>query len=209
MQKRFLIFSAALTAFSIVSGMSLPVFAGENFIEVPMTRQATDYTCGAAAMQSMFGYFGEDLNEGELAKLLKTNDQEGTDYNEIVKVATEKGYKVNVYKDMTLNDLKKLLDKKIPVLCLIQAWATKKIDYATDWQDGHYVVAIGYDRNRIIFMDPSTLGNYTYIKNNDFLKRWHDKNSKEKLNHFGLTIKKSKSKSKKDSYKAGAIKFMP
>ena len=61
--------------------------ANENLIKIPLTRQATDYTCGAAAMQSMLGYYGEDLNESELAKILKTNDQEGTDYNEIVALA--------------------------------------------------------------------------------------------------------------------------
>ncbi|MDX2104867.1 MAG: C39 family peptidase [Candidatus Melainabacteria bacterium] len=178
--------------------------ANENLIKIPLTRQATDYTCGAAAMQSMLGYYGEDLNESELAKILKTNDQEGTDYNEIVALAKEKGYSVNVFKDMTLKDLKKQLDKKTPVLCLIQAWATKKTDYKTDWNDGHYVVAIGYDKNKIYFMDPSTLGNYTYIDQKGFLKRWHDKNSKETLNHFGLTIKK-----KKTAYKQEEIKFMP
>lgn len=193
-----------LSALSLIFELSLPACAKEILIAVPMTRQATDYTCGAAAMQSMFGFYGEDLNEGDLAKLLKTNSEEGTDYNEIVRAAKEKGYEVKVYKEMTLAQLKKQLDKKNPVLCLIQAWAEKKVDYSTDWNDGHYVIAIGYDRNRIFFMDPSTLGNYTYIKNKDFLKRWHDKNSKESLNHFGLTIKK-----KKSSYKADTIKFMP
>jgi len=197
MQKILLLAAAALT-------FPMPALADENLIKVPLTRQSTNYTCGAAAMQSMFGYHGEDLNEGELAKLLKTNEQEGTDYNDIVSVSKEKGYTVNVYKDMTLRDLKKQLDKKTPVLCLIQAWAEKKVDYKNDWNDGHYVVAIGYDKNKIYFMDPSTLGNYTYIDQKGFLKRWHDKNSKEELNHFGLTIKK-----KKASYKAEQIKFMP
>lgn len=193
-----------LAALAAIYSSNLPFCASENLIAVPMTRQATNYSCGAAAMQSMFGFYGEDLNEDELVKLLKTNSEEGTDYNEIVRVAKEKGYEVKVYKDMSLAQLKKQLDKKNPVLCLIQAWAEKKVDYSTDWQDGHYVVAIGYDKSRIFFMDPSTLGNYTFIKNKDFLKRWHDKNSTESLNHFGLTIKK-----KKSSYKADAIKFMP
>jgi predicted double-glycine peptidase len=176
----------------------------DELIQVPLTRQATDYTCGTAALQSMLGFHGEDFNESELAKLLKTNEQEGTDYNEIVAVAKQKGYTVKVYKEMKLNDLKKLLDKKIPVLCLIQAWAEKKVDYKNDWNDGHYVVAIGYDKHKIYFMDPSTLGNYTFIDQKSFLNRWHDKNSKEELNHFGLTITK-----KHRDYRADAIKFMP
>lgn len=176
----------------------------KELIQVPLTRQATDYTCGTAALQSMLGFYGEDQNESELAKILKTNEQDGTDYNEIVTVAKKKGYTVKVYKNMTLLDLKRILDKKTPVLCLIQAWAEQKVDYKNDWKDGHYVVAIGYDKHKIYFMDPSTLGNYTFIKNKDFLNRWHDKNSNEELNHFGLTITK-----KQHLYKPDTIKFMP
>lgn len=197
MQKFILLAAMALTCTDAA-------IADENLIRVPLTRQATDYTCGAAAMQSLLGFHGEDLNESELSKLLKTNEQEGTDYNEIVAIAKEKGYTVNVYKDMSLKELKKQLDKKMPVLCLIQAWAVQKVDYKNDWNDGHYVIAIGYDNKKIYFMDPSTLGNYTFIDQKAFLKRWHDKNSKEELNHFGLTIKK-----KKPAYKPDQIKFMP
>ena len=87
-----------LAALAAIYSSNLPFCASENLIAVPMTRQATDYTCGAAAVQSLFGYFGEDINEGDLAKVLKTNSEEGTDYNEIVRVAKEKGYEVKVYK---------------------------------------------------------------------------------------------------------------
>lgn len=201
MQKTLLL--TALLTYSMALAPALGM-AKDELIQIPLTRQSTDYTCGTAALQSMLGFYGEDFNESELAKLLKTNEQEGTDYNEIVAVAKQKGYTVKVYKEMKLNDLKKLLDKKLPVLCLIQAWAEKKVDYKNDWNDGHYVVAIGYDKNKIYFMDPSTLGNYTYIDQKSFLNRWHDKNSKEELNHFGLTISK-----KHRPYKANKIKYMP
>ncbi len=201
MQKILLL--AALLTYSTALTPALSK-AKLELIQIPLTRQATDYTCGTAALQSMLGFHSEDFNESELAKLLKTNEQEGTDYNEIVAVAKQKGYTVQVYKEMKLNDLKNLLNKKIPVLCLIQAWAEKKVDYKNDWNDGHYVVAIGYDKHKIYFMDPSTLGNYTYIDQKSFLNRWHDKNSKEELNHFGLTITK-----KHRPYKASTIKFMP
>jgi len=59
--------------------------------------------------------------------------------------------------------------------------------------EGHWVVAIGYDENRMLFMDPSTLGNYTYIPNEEFLDRWHDTDSDNvtQLVHFGIVISKS------------------
>jgi hypothetical protein len=50
----------------------------------------------------------------------------------------------------------------------IQAWVDNNdgkfpIDWKNLWDDGHYCVAVGYDEERIFFMDPSTLGHYTYI----------------------------------------------
>ena len=39
---------------------------------------------------------------------------------------------------------------------------------------GHWVVAIGYNKDNIFFMDPSTSGNYTYIPKDKLVARWHD-----------------------------------
>ncbi len=163
-----------------------------NLIRIPMTRQATDYTCGVAALQSVLGYFGDEFREGALSKRLKCDPQEGTDYQQMVSFAKSKGYKVDVRKNMKIADLKKLIDQKKPTICLIQAWPERKVNYETDWQDGHYVVAIGYDSESIYFMDPSTLGNYTFIPTQEFLKRWHDTDSKVKLFNFGMVIEKPK-----------------
>ena len=118
----------------------------------------------------------------------------GTHYQEMMRLAKAKGYSVKVVKNMTVPELKTLIDGGKPVICLIQAWAEKTIDYSNDWEDGHYVLAIGHDQGNIFFMDPSTLCNYTYIPTDEFVKRWHDTDGKEKLVHFGLIIEKSKPK---------------
>lgn len=46
------------------------------------------------------------------------------------------------------------------MIVAIQAWAEEGVDYNNDWDDGHYVVVIGYDSDNMFFMDPSTLGIY-------------------------------------------------
>jgi predicted double-glycine peptidase len=161
-----------------------------NLIKIPMTRQATNYTCGVAALQSVFAYFGEDFREDALARRLKADRNEGTSYKRMRKLARSKGYTVDVKTGMTLQNLKGLIDRKKPVICLIQAWPDKKVNYKTDWEDGHYVVAIGYDANDFYFMDPSTLGYYTYIPIKEFLDRWHDTDSKAKLFNFGMVVEK-------------------
>ncbi|MDZ4835133.1 MAG: C39 family peptidase [Candidatus Melainabacteria bacterium] len=171
-----------------------------NMIKVPMTRQSTDYTCGVAAVQSVLMYYGDEFMEGVLSKDLKANPKVGTAYKEIVRLVKSKGYKVEVLQNMTIESLKSLIDSGKPVICLIQAWPEKKVNYATDWEDGHYVVAIGYDRQNVFFMDPSTLGNYTFIPTKEFLTRWHDTDSKVKLEHFGMVVEKAK-----PAYKAGSI----
>jgi predicted double-glycine peptidase len=168
--------------------------APQNLITVPMVRQSTDFTCGVAALQSVFAYFGDDYREDQLAKELKVVPKKGTHYQEMMRLAKAKGYSVKVLEDMTIDDLKKIIDEDRPVICLIQAWAESSVDYSKDWQDGHYVVAIGYDSNNIYFMDPSTLSNYTFIPTKEFVNRWHDTDGKEKLVHFGLIIEKSKAK---------------
>jgi predicted double-glycine peptidase len=165
-----------------------------RLIRVPLTRQSTDYTCGAAALQSILGYYGDEFREDTLAKEMATDPDKGTDYKNIARFAKVRSYKVEILHEMTLDSLKVLLDKGQPVILAIQAWPEKPVDYSTDWEDGHYVVAVGHDKDRIYFMDPSTLGNYTYIPTKQFLERWHDVDSfgNEKLIRTGIVITKGK-----------------
>ncbi len=159
-------------------------------IRVPRTRQATPYTCGVSALQSVLAYWGDEHREDDLSKACKSDKNKGTAYRRIAEYAQSRGFEVDIRKDMHLADLKELLDKKQPVICLIQAWPERQVNYATDWEDGHYVVAIGYDADKMYFMDPSSLGHYTYIPTPQFEQRWHDTDGKEKLYNFGMVISK-------------------
>lgn len=165
-----------------------------NLIRLPLTRQATCYTCGVSALQSVLAYYGEEIREDELAKSLKANYRDGTAYKNIAHFSESLGFKVEINKDMTITDLKAFLDKKQPVICLLQAWSERPIDYSQAWGDGHYVVAVGYDEKNIFFMDPSTLGNFAYVPETEFVERWHDTDGKERLKHFGMLVYKDNPK---------------
>lgn len=165
----------------------------KHITRLPFIRQATNFTCGVAALQSIFYYYGDEFNESKLAAQLKPDPDAGTNYSNIAHLARELGYKVKIYKNMNLATLKMLLDAKTPVLVLIQAWTDQKnVDWENDWIDGHDVVAIGYDNENIYFMDPSMIGNFAFIPIPELLTRWHDEERGIKYYNFGMTITKPK-----------------
>jgi len=168
----------------------------ENLIRVPLTRQSSDYTCGVAVLQSILYFYDaqDDYSEDELVKELKADPVNGTSYQSMADFARSKGYLVDVRTEMAQDDTRNFIDNGVPVIVLIQAWAESPVDYSRDWEDGHYAVAIGYDRDTVYFMDPSTLGNYTYLPNQEFLDRWHDEDKGVKLNRFGLIIQRENRK---------------
>ena len=176
----------------------------KNLILIPLTRQSTDSTCGVAAVQSILAYYGDEIREDNLAKALGSDPKTGTDYKRVLEYAKSKGYEATAYTDMTLKQLQEFISKGQPVICALQAWSDKPASYSEDWDDGHYAIVVGYDNDRIYFMDPSTLGNYTYIPTAEFLKRWHDIDQRgEKLIHFGMVITKNK-----PVYNPEAVKYL-
>ena len=92
---------------------------------------------------------------------------------DIIAVAESYGLQY-ISKTMTITEIKSYINKEIPVLVVLQARTLKKnINRETDWDDGHYVIAIGYDDDNIYFEDP---GNFkrTFLSYDEFKKRWHD-----------------------------------
>jgi predicted double-glycine peptidase len=165
----------------------------KNLIKVPMTRQATDHTCGTSALQSILFFYGKEIREDKLAEILGTTDADGTDPLNILKYVNEtlagEGFKAVAKTDMTTDDLRASVDAGIPVIVVIQAWADDpKVDWANEWDAGHYVVAVGYDDSNFYFMDPSTLGHYAFIPVSELLTRWHDKDEKSTFPHFGIIV---------------------
>ena len=52
--------------------------------------------------------------------------------------------------------------------------ATTDCDWATDWDDGHYVVLIAIDDRRVYTMDPSSDAGYAWLTLDELATRWHD-----------------------------------
>lgn len=197
MKKTIILFAAILILLCTVAVLAKPVTEGDvkNLIRVPKVRQATDHTCGVASLQSLLGYYGFEIREDKLATELHAENYART--GEIVKYARSKGLMVDTRQKMTLKELQQYIDKNIPVMVCMQAWPDNPMTidkYKTDWEDGHWVVVIGYDLANIYMMDPSTLGNYAFVPSAEFDARWHDYDDDitKPYVHFGIIITSSK-----------------
>jgi ABC-type bacteriocin/lantibiotic exporter with double-glycine peptidase domain len=159
-------------------------------VKVPLCHQETPYSCGVACVQSLLAGYGIIYTQDVLAEHLKQKPIYGTDFRNIITFMEMLGFQASFHTDMNIDQLKAFIDKGITPLLILQAWKDDEINYTYDWKDSHYVIACGYDQNRILFMDPWTLGYYTVIPNIKLSTRWHTLDSSG--NHYffsGLIIK--------------------
>lgn len=157
-------------------------------VNLPKVKQGTSYSCGAACLYAVSHYFGKSsLNENKLIKLLNSDPCDGTLPQSIVEVARSLGLKAFLRQGMTIDTLKSRLEKGIPVICALQAWGSQK-NYQNE-NSGHYVVAIGFDENRIYFEDPLLEKTRAFLDFDEFVNRWHDKDAQNnKYNRLGISI---------------------
>lgn len=152
----------------------------------PNFRQTYEYDCGAQSLGAVLAYYGIDVREEEVMKLAGTAEH-GTFARSIKAAAEHHGLAVD-FKAMTVEEIQRYLDKKIPVILLLQAWTEKEgIDWRNTWDEGHYAVAIGYDKKRMYFEDPSSIFR-TYLTYDELAERWHDQDDKQKYVNYGLAI---------------------
>jgi len=176
--------------------MRLTEFISEKIIDYPHVRQSTNYSCGAAAVQSVIAYYEDDMpREGEVMKWLKTVPCDilniGTAIQSIVSFLTEREYTLEHKEYFTIEEVIQYIQQDIPIIILIQAWAEKRPkDYTYTYDDGHYIVAIGYNefQKRLFFCDPS-LETRGWMDFDELNERWHavDENGK-KVDHYGFAV---------------------
>ena len=168
-----------------------------KILDFPSLRQTYNYDCGTKAIQAALAYFGLDVREDKIIKMTNTT-KHGASIKSIIKVINLYQFKYKA-SQMRITDLKKYIDKNYPVIISLQAWTKKKrVNWKNNWSDGHYVVAIGYDKNKIYFADPSSIYK-TYLTYKELEDRWHDKdvNGKKYINYGIAVFGRKKYSSKK------------
>jgi predicted double-glycine peptidase len=164
---------------------------------VPDTRQSTEYSCGAAALQAVLGYWGRDVGEEDLRELLNTDPESGTYPEDILRVARELGLEAEYRENLTLEEIETSVVRGVPVIVDCQAWrspASGNEPWADDWVDGHWMVIIGLDDENVYFEDPYILGSRGFMSRQEFEERWHnprgwDESDTVKQIHLGIFIR--------------------
>jgi hypothetical protein len=144
---------------------------------VPDVRQSTSFSCGASVLQAVLAYWGIEVREDVLMKACGTTEKDGTPPAAILRVARSYGLKAEMKEGCSLADLEAALARGVPAIVDIQAWAETSgpgFSWSSDWEDGHYVVVLGLDRERLYVEDPSLLGGRGVIPLPEFEARWHD-----------------------------------
>ena len=136
--------------------------------------QQKKFDCGPGALRGIAKLFGHTRSQKEMIRMTDAGKRKGTHPEDLVKAARQLGMNAVMKENMTLDELLAQLRLGRPVICAVQAWGDRK-DYHK-LEDGHYIVAIGYNNNEILFEDPSMhngkRGKMAYA---EFMRRWFDK----------------------------------
>jgi uncharacterized protein len=179
--------------------------SGSNgkLLDVPNLRQTHDYSCGPGAVQAVMAYYGEDFRESELIRLMNTTNDKGTYIKDIVQFLHYQGFSATIEHKMTIGELFSYIDKKIPVIVLIQAWGNEKDfkkNYKDCWNDGHFVVVVGYTDKNVLISDPAIF-NTGYIPITEFADRWHDFDEGDtRTYHLGIPVYGKKPRFDKEEF---------
>lgn len=169
-------------------------------LSMPDTRQSTEYSCGAAAMQAVLGYWGRDIGEEDLREMLNTNEESGTYPDDIIRVASALGLQAEYKENMSMADLENYVAEGIPVIVDCQAWRSVSQyneSWGDTWYNGHWLVVIGIDENNVTLEDPYILGDLGIMSREEFEARWHnvrglDETDTGKQIHMGIAIRGEK-----------------
>ena len=166
-----------------------------NFRLLKRTRQTTEYSCGASALQSVLAYWGKDVEECELMKLMGTTEEEGTYPEKIANAARSLGFEAEVRQGLTLDEVQALTANGDPMIALGQVWrGAKSGPLGEDFNAGHYFSVLGVDAENVYTQDPYVRNCKAFVPRAMFEERWHhvmgnDTKRNPRLEHLGIVIR--------------------
>ncbi len=160
----------------------------------PTVTQKTRDDCGAAIVSSILRKHNIKHQYTRLCKDVNVG-QIGTEETDIVNFLNGHGFRAWMTYDMTLDSLINFIDSEITVILIIQAWSRSKREdkYEGLTNYGHYVLAIGHDDNRVVFMDPGLpFSSYGYLTKEELEKRWYYVSDDNRKLRVGIVVEPPK-----------------
>jgi predicted double-glycine peptidase len=148
----------------------------EQFRLLNRTRQSTEYSCGASALRSVLSYWGTEVDESELMKIVGTTSEFGTFPGDIVRGAHALGFQAEAREGLTLDEVAAFTANGDPVIALGQMWRSRahsNPNVVEDWHNGHYVVVLGLDKKYVYFQDPYVRMGKGFVPRKTFEEHWH------------------------------------
>ena len=171
------------------------------------TRQTTEYSCGPSVLQSVLSYWGKEVDEAELMKLLHTTAEEGTYPDDIARGARALGFEAEVKDNLTLDEVERLTADGTPMIALAQVWRSARSAPASvqdEFDNGHYIVVLAVDKDYVYFQDPYVRMSKAFAPRKAFEDHWHqvmggDPQRNPKLMHLGILIRGTAKPAAKDA----------
>ncbi len=139
-------------------------------LNMPYFKQDTRYSCGAAALQMTFYFYGKLISEEELTKRLQIDKDRGTEHSQMIKVITDEGLYAYANNESSLEEADGFIKSDIPII----------VNFIEPGENsGHYAVVIGIDENNIILNDPWH-GEKFKMNKDEFVERWQSENGGHK-----------------------------
>ncbi|PMP76411.1 MAG: peptidase C39 [Sulfurihydrogenibium sp.] len=150
MMKKFLLF--ALIIFKLSFATTL---------DVPFVKQRTDF-CGPASLSSVMAYFGDKVDQDEIASFVYNPKLKGALITDLQNFAKERGFQT-ILKSSDIEEIKSFIDQKKPVIALIDLgfWVISK---------PHYVVIVGYNQDG--FLLNTGYKEKEFMSYRDFQEKW-------------------------------------
>jgi hypothetical protein len=134
-------------------------------------------------------------DEWEYVEDLGMDPRVGSHPFQIIRTARRYGLSVQEHCPMSRDQLLRYLRDRRPVMLMIQAWGEEagragfRRSYQDIWSDGHWVVAIGFDRHGVFFEDPSLQAIRGYLRFDELARRWRDTGPYGKrMRAYGLAV---------------------
>lgn len=131
---------------------------------VPYAAQISDGACLPACAQMVLAYYGRQVSQAQLIRLLGTTDA-GTPFSRL-RLLSELGVTISIRADGTLAELQ----TRLPAI----------VGLHTRWLSGHSiesqhaVVVTDIDSEGVVILDPAQAANPIQLSENEFLTAWFE-----------------------------------